>query len=313
MLEAKAAGNNHLGTHVVTGAFSYTGKYIARRLLCFGQTVRTLTGHQRSPNGFAGQIEVRPLDFGKPAELAESLRGATTLYNTYWVRFNRGRVTFAQAGENTRLLLRAAAEAGVRRVVHISVTNPSPDSPLPYFRGKAQVEEAVIHSGLSYAILRPTLIFGNEDILINNIAWLLRRLPVFAIPGEGDYRVQPVFVEDVADQAVRAGRPGENVIADVVGPEVYTFREFVKLIAETVGSRTRLLSVSPRLAHLLTKPLSWWVRDVLLTREEIAGLMADLLISANPPNCLTRCSEWLRRNADHLGRRYASELDRHFR
>ncbi len=311
MLEGEI--NNHCGTHVVTGAFSYTGKYIARRLLAFGKTVKTLTGHPRNANGFAGPIEVRPLDFARPAELVASLRGATTLYNTYWVRFDHGRVTYAQAVENTRILLRAAAEAGVCRVVHISVTQPSADCPLPYFRGKAQAEEAVIHSGLSYAILRPTLVFGKEDILVNNIAWLLRRFPVFAIPGRGDYRVQPVFVDDVADHAVRAGRMQENLATDLAGLEVYTFREFVELIAETVGSRARLASVTPRLALLLTKPVGWCVRDVLLTREEIEGLMSNLLISSSPPNCLTRCSEWLRRNADLLGSRYASELDRHFR
>ncbi len=313
MLESEVNGTRHCGTHVVTGAFSYTGKYIARRLLAFGKAVRTLTGHPRNANGSAGPIDVRPLDFTRPAELAASLRGAATLYNTYWVRFDRGRVTYAQAVENTRVLLRAAAEAGVRRVVHVSVTKPSADSPLPYFRGKAQVEEAVALSGLSYAILRPTLVFGKEDILVNNIAWLLRRFPAFAIPGKGDYRVQPVYVDDVADQAVRAARSQENYLADLAGPEVYTFREFVELIAETIGSRARLVSVSPRLAHLLTKPVGWCMRDVLLTREEVEGLMSNLLISSTPPNCLTRCSEWLRRNAELLGARYASELDRHFR
>jgi uncharacterized protein YbjT (DUF2867 family) len=161
MLDGGAGGNNDFGTHAVTGAFSYTGKYIARRLLVSGIAVRTLTGHACRPDAFAGEIGVRPLDFRKPAELAESLRGATTLYNTYWVRFNRGRVTFATAVENTRILLRAAAEAGVSRVVQLSVTNSSADSSLPYFRGKAHVEEAVIHSGLSYSILRPTLVFGD--------------------------------------------------------------------------------------------------------------------------------------------------------
>ncbi|MBZ5566040.1 MAG: NAD-dependent epimerase/dehydratase family protein [Acidobacteriia bacterium] len=264
MAESESNGNNHCGAHVVTGAFSYTGKYIARRLLAFGKTVRTLTSHPHNSNGFAGPIDVRPLDFTKPAELVASLRGATTLYNTYWVRFDRGRVTYARAVENTRILLRAAAEAGVRRVVHISVTQPIADSPLP-------------------------------------------------MPGKGDYRVQPVFVDDVADQAVRAGRLQENLVTDLVGPEVYTFREFVELIAQTIGSSARLISVSPRLAHLLTKPGGWCVRDVLLTREEIEGLMSNLLISSTPPNCLTRCSEWLRRNADLLGTRYASELARHFR
>jgi NADH dehydrogenase len=191
--------------HVVTGAFGYTGKYITRRLLAKGVRVKTLTGHPDRENSFGDQVTVAPFNFDDPVALAESLRGATTLYNTYWVRFEHGDATFAKAVENTKTLIAAAGEAGVSRIVHVSITNPSPDSALPYFKGKALLEEAIIQSGLSYAIIRPTVIFGLEDILVNNIAWILRRFPVFAVPGGGGYRLQPIYVEDMADIAVSAG------------------------------------------------------------------------------------------------------------
>src|SRR3989442_5900057 len=193
---------------VVTGAFSYTGKYIAQRLLALGQPVKTLT--RRPPVDPDKHLSVAPLDFTDRDGLAGALRGASTLYNTYWVRFPRGRVTFEQAVANSERLIEAAVAAGARRIVHISVTNAEATSSLPYFKGKGLVEEAIKRSGLSYAIIRPTLIFGQEDVLLNNIAWFLRRMPGFGIPADGSYRVQPVFVEDVADLAVFAGSQNEE-------------------------------------------------------------------------------------------------------
>ena len=190
--------------NVVTGAFGYTGRYIARKLLSDGRKVRTITGHPDRENPFGDQVKAYPLDFSNPSALAETLSGATTLYNTYWVRFPRGGATFDTAVENIKTLVKAAKQAGVQRIVHISITNPSADSTLGYFRGKALVEEAIIGSGLAYSIIRPTLIFGAEDVLINNIAWFLRKFPFFAVPGDGEYLVQPVHVEDVAEAAVNS-------------------------------------------------------------------------------------------------------------
>ena len=298
---------------VVTGAFGYTGRYITARLLACGKRVRTLTGHPARPNPFGGAVEVAPLDFGNPGQLTRSLRGAETLYNTYWIRFPHGAATYEKAVENSRVLFRAAREAGVRRLVHISITQASQDSPFAYFRGKGLVEEALRESGLSHAILRPTVVFGPEGILINNIAWLLRRFPVFAVPGRGDYRLQLVFVEDVAELAVAAGDSRDNLILDAVGPETFTFDELVRLVARAVGSRARLVHLPPGLALWLSRLVGLFVGDVVLTREEVDGLMANLLVSDAPPTGRTRLSNWLARNADQVGGRYASELDRHYR
>ncbi|GFP42851.1 hypothetical protein HKBW3C_01975 [Candidatus Hakubella thermalkaliphila] len=167
--------------NVVTGAFGYTGKYITRKLLSMGKRVRTLTGHPARQNPFGDQVSIFPFNFDKPSQLVKSLQGAITLYNTYWVRFSQGQITFDKAIQNTKTLIQAAQEAGVRKIVHLSITNASEESSLPYFRGKRLLEKAIMHSKLSYAIIRPTVIFGSEDILINNIAWLLREFPVFVV------------------------------------------------------------------------------------------------------------------------------------
>ncbi len=221
---------------VVTGAFSYTGRFIAPRLLDRGRRLRTLTNHPAAGHPLAGRIEVHPLDFRRPERLRESLRGADTLYNTYWVRSTHGAASFAQAVRSTTLLVEAARTAGVRRLVHVSIANPT-DSDLPYYRGKAQLEDVVRQSGLSYAIIRPTLLFGHGDVLINNIAWFLRHLPVFGIPGDGRYRLQPVFVEDYADRIVEAGLADGNVVTDVAGPEIFTFEALVRTRRQSVGTR----------------------------------------------------------------------------
>ncbi len=296
----------------VTGAFSYSGKYIAKRLLARGEEVITLTGHPNRPDPFNGKVKAYPLDFDE-AGMTESLRGADVLVNTYWVRFDKDENTQPRAVENTRKLVNAAKAAGVKRIVHISIANPSAESHLPYYWGKAANEKAVIESGLSYAILRPTvLVGGGEDILINNIAYFLRHFPVFFIPGDGAYGIQPVHVEDLADLAVEAVYSKENDVIDAVGPDGYTFKELVQLVGETIGARRLLISVPPRLALLAAQFISLFVRDVVLTPEEVEGLMADLLVSKEPPRGKIMFIDWLKNNRETVGARYASELKRHY-
>ncbi len=296
----------------VTGAFSYSGKYITRRLLARGEQVVTLTGHPNRPDPFDGKVKAFPLDFNDERGLVNSLRGVDTFYNTYWIRFDKGSNTQPAAVENTRKLVKAATEAGVQRIVHISITNPSADSPLPYFWGKAANEKAVMESGMSYAILRPTVLFGAEDILINNIAWLLRRFPFFAQPGDGSYRLQPVFVDDLAALAVEAGYASENIVWDAVGPDIFTFREMVELIGKTIGHPRSLVSLHPKMALAAAQFISLFVGDVVLTPEEVDGLMANLLVSKEPPRCQTSLRDWLAANKETVGMKYASELARHF-
>jgi NADH dehydrogenase len=293
---------------IVTGAFGYTGRHITQQLLSVGKKVRTLTGHPHRPHPFGDQVEAVPFSFDRPDELVKNLRGATTLYNTYWVRFSRGKVTHDLAVENTRTLIRAAEQAGLRRIVHISITNPSADSPFPYFRGKAQLEQAIQDSTLSYAILRPTVIFGDEGVLLNNIAWLLHRFPVFAVPGSGEYRIQPVFVGDVAKMAVDLAHRDEDVVIDAVGPETFTFTELVKLIAQTIDRRPLFFHLPAGLALSLSRVLGFLVGDVMLTRNELDALMANLLISHDQPTAPTRLSDWLEQNSAEIGITYMQDV-----
>jgi uncharacterized protein YbjT (DUF2867 family) len=296
--------------YVVTGAFGYSGKYITRKLLERGIAVRTLTNHPARPNPFAGSVAPAPFNFDNPAALAASLSGATVVINTYWIRFEQGALTFDRAVRNVRTLIQAALDAGVRRFVQISITNASADSPLPYFHGKGVLEDSLRHSGLSYAIVRPTVIFGTEDILINNIAWSLRKFPIFLTPGDGQYRLQPVFVEDLAELIVNVAQQDEKTEIDAVGPEIFSFDQLLDLIRRIVGGRARIFHAPAGAALLAASILGRMKADVMLTADEIRGLSADLLVSRNPPTASTRLSEWLTKNADVIGVNYASETAR---
>jgi uncharacterized protein YbjT (DUF2867 family) len=295
----------------VTGAFSFTGGFIARRLLADGRRVRTLTNHPR-PTGEL-DMEIVPLQFTDRDALIESLRGVDVLYNTYWIRFPHAGIGFGDAIANTRRLMVAAAAAGVRKVVHISVSNPSIDDPLDYYAGKARAEKVVRESGLHWAVVRPTLIFGPGDILINNIAWLLRRVPVFFIPGHGTYRLQPVAGEDVAEIAVWAAGEAESVTVDAAGPDVISYADLVNSIAIAIQHQRRTFFTSPSLTLMAGRLLGRYVKDVILTPQELTGLMDEHLVSAEPPRGHRRIEDWLLRDADALGMSYASELNRHFR
>lgn len=300
------------GLDAVTGAFSYSGRAIARRLLDNDRRVRTLTGHPR-PVDPATAIDVRPFDFSDMPALARDLEGVTTLYNTYWVRFAHGRTSHAQAIENSRTLFHAAQQAGVQRIVHVSITNPTIESRYPYFRGKALVERALAETGVSYAILRPAILFGDDGVLINNIAWLLRHLPVFGVGGHGTYRIRPVHVDDLAGLCIDASHRRGNSIIDAVGPDRPTFLELVHAIRAAVGSNARVVHLPGRLLPPISSILNRALHDVLLTSDEYHAMADGLADTDGPLTAPTSITDWIAEHGPTLGMQYANELDRHFR
>ncbi|MBO0810646.1 MAG: NAD(P)H-binding protein [Microlunatus sp.] len=298
-------------TDVVTGAFSYSGAAIARELTTAGRRVRTLTGHpERAPAGT--DIDVRRLQFHDREELTQALRGAHTLYNTYWVRYAQGRIDHDIAVANSRVLFDAAAAAGIGRIVHVSIMRPTPDSPYPYFRGKAEVEQIIAAAGIPYAIVRPALLFGRGGVLVNNVAWLLRHLPVFAVGDRGDYRLRGIHVDDLARLCVRLGSTEDVTLIDAVGPESLTFREFVEAIRSAVGSRAVVVSVPSAVLTGLSSLLGLVLRDRLLTADEYHAMADGLAASDAPTTGTVRFTDWLDEHGADLGRRYVNDLRRHF-
>jgi NADH dehydrogenase len=298
---------------VVTGAFSYTGAFVARELQQRGYRVRTLTNRARPPSDWASSIESAELDFGAPDSLERTLSGAALLVNTYWIRYPARGLTFARAVDNTATLLASARRAGVGRVVHVSVSNPERGRELAYFAGKLACEELLAKSRLSYAVVRPTLVFGLGDILLNDIAWCLRHAPLFTLPGNGGYRLQPVSARDVARIVADAAHEPDPLVRDAAGPEIMTFRALVEAVAAAVECRARIRTAPPWLALGLARLASVPFRDRMLVGEEVRGLEAELLLSSQPPLGTERLGDWLDQVGDRLGRSYHSEIARHFR
>jgi NADH dehydrogenase len=297
-------------TQAVTGAFGYSGKYIAQKLLDKGYKVITITNSVNRQNPFGDQLDVYPYNFHSPEKLVQTLTGVSVLYITYWVRFNHKSFTHADAVQNTKILFDSAVKAGVERIVYVSITNPSEDSELEYFSGKGQLEKHLQSAGVSYAILRPAVLFGREDILINNIAWALRKLPVFGVFGDGQYRLQPIYVDDLADIAIEQGENRDDKIIDCIGPETFTYRELAVTIGEIIGKNRPVVPVPPLLGYLVGSLIGKIHQDQFITREEIKGLMADLLYVDSAPAGRTKLTDWARQHAETLGLHYSSELVR---
>ena len=298
--------------HVVTGAFGYTGRWIAHQLLDEGKRVRTLTNAIGRDDPFDGRVEVHPLDFQDRGALVESLRGADVLYNTYWVRYNHHSKQFDHeiATENCRLIFEAAKEAGVRRVVHFSVAHPEQAPEWSYFRGKVISEKMLKDCGISYAIVRPTVLFGGgRNVLVNNIAWMLRYIPVFGMFGWGDYPIQPVHVRDVARIAIDMGARDDDITRDATGPETFVYKDFIKLIGRSIGVRRLILPMPAIMAWMAGRVMGVFLKDMVITRGEIRGLMQGLVASEEEPLGEILFSEWIAENGAELGRSYHNDLE----
>ncbi len=283
---------------LVTGAFGNTGAPIAERLLAAGHEVRTLTNHP----GDDPRITCLPYAFGNAAQLAASFAGVTTLYNTYWQRTGDEHGRFETAVDRCTQLIAAAEAAGVERIVHLSVIKPALDSPYPYFRGKAQVEARLAASSVPGAVVRPALIFGGDAALLNSLAYLLRRAPVFAVAGDGAYRVRPVHVDDVADLCVAAGAARDRTTVEAIGPERPTFLELVTALRTAIGSRTRIVRAPPRAVLAAGRVIGALLREQLLTRDELVSTMEGFADADGPATGPTRFSDWLATHAGELGR-----------
>jgi len=294
---------------VVTGAFGYIGSAVARELLRRGWTVHTLTNRRAPPT--AGSVTSAPLRFER-GHLERQVAGADVVVNTFWIRLPHAGQDFGTAVERSRLLVDAASAARVGRFVHVSVSNAARGRGLGYFEGKAAVDEAVRGSGLASAIVRPTLVVGPNDVLTSNIAWLLRRLPFFLLPGGGRYRLQPVTLGDTGRIVAAAAEATGNLDVDAAGPEIYAFADYIRLLARACGVRRPMVSAPGWTALGALQAVGPLLRDVVLAPQELEALERELLLSNAPPLGRESVAAWLLANGRSLGLRYVNDMRRHF-
>jgi NADH dehydrogenase len=294
---------------VITGAFSFTGSAVAREMIRRGWSVHTLTN--RTPPTDAKTLTSSPLKFDLQY-LKKTIEGADLFINTYWVRLPWKNIGFQTAIDSTRLLVKAVQEAKVPRLVHVSVSNAEKGANLGYYRGKFELETLIAGCGISYAIVCPTLILGPNDVLANNIAWFLRYFPVFPVPQGGRYRLQPITLSDTARIIADAAESAENIKVDAAGPEIFTFYDYLLVLARNCGVNPALVSAPNWVALAGLRMVEPFLGDIVLTREELLSLKQELLISNHSPLGKESVIEWLEGNAAQLGRKYANDLKRHF-
>ena len=301
-------------TVAVSGAWSYSGRDVAARLLRAGYTVVSLTNRPvPDPDPHAGAVARIPYDFA-PGALERSLDGVEVLACAYWTRHDRAPVghqgpwtSHALAVERSARIIDAAVRAGVSRLVWTSIANPGLDPDLSYYAGKAAVERLVEGSGLPHAILRPACFFGPGGILIENVAWAARHLPCVPIPAGPRYRIRPIHIDDYARAVVDAVGATGTFVRDATGPDRIEFGELVDYLASLTGGRARVVRLPIPACAVLYRLASGVMRETILTTDELKGLARNRLDSVEEPVGRIGLRAWLQDNVSMIGSRFLRE------
>jgi NADH dehydrogenase len=274
----------------VFGGTGFLGRRLVRRLAAEGATVRVAVRHPEralSALGAAGldQVTVLSADLRDRAAVAAAVAGADAVVNAVSAYVEKGGVTFeAVLEQGAKTLAQESAAAGVARFVLVSGIGADPESGSPYIRARGRGELLVPQVFPGVTIVRPGAMFGPGDALFSTLADIARLLPVLPLIGGGRTRLQPVFVEDVAEAIARVlGDPGTaGQTYELAGPEVYTLRELVNITLRLIGKRRLLMplpfalaDVQARLFELLPSPP--------LTTGQVDLLKADTVASGALP------------------------------
>ena len=296
---------------MVTGAFSFTGRYVAKRLLADGEEVRTMTRFPQSASPFSQEVRAVPYDYDSLDSLTEALAGCNRLINTYWRRQPEGALGYDRVVQQSKNLFAAAKAAGVERIVHISINDPH-GKDFPYFRAKCRTERALRECGVSAIVVRPQLVFGDGELLINNLAWTLRKSRWAPVPGDGRYLMQPIHADDYADLIVAVARTEQRGVVDGVGPDVLTYDDMVRLVGEAIGRSPRIIHVHPRIFARAARVVSRFFTEPTVLKYEVYGCLVENGVVPRQPQGSRRLVDWLRERKDSLGRRYADQDHRPF-
>jgi len=260
----------------LTGGTGFIGRAILRALAARGEPVRVLVrpGHEGRLPAVPG-LEARSGDVTDAASLTGAVAGCDAVVHLVGIiRETRG-VSFQDVHvRGTENVLAEAARAGVKRFVHMSALGTRPGAATAYHRTKWAAEEAVRSSGLDFVIFRPAPVFGPGDQLFMYLASVLRWTPVMPVFGSGDYPMQPIHVDDVAEYFVRAVRqPGVGgQTFEIGGPDVFTYRDALKIIMQASHRRRPMIRVpaGPLLGLL---PLLEWLPGLPITHDQLVMLM----------------------------------------
>jgi len=298
-------------TYMVTGAFSFTGRHVAKRLLEEGEEVRTMTRFPQSASPFAEAVPAVPFDYDDVGALTQALRGCDRLINTYWRRQPEGNLGYDRVVQQSKNLFAAAKAVGIERIVHMSINDPH-GKKFPYFRAKCATERAVRECTVSSVVVRPQLVFGDGELLINNLAWTLRQSRLAAVPGDGQYLMQPIHASDYAELIVGLSRNRRDGVVNGVGPDVMTYDDMVSMVGNAIGRKPRILHVHPKFFDRVARLINRFVEEPTVLDYEVYGCLVENGVVPREPQGTRRLVDWLRDHADSLGRRYADQDRRPF-
>lgn len=278
-------------TVAIAGGSGFIGRAIARRLARVPEVrVRVMS---RSPERAKQRLELPGAEFVRgevtePDSLTEALKGADTVvsavqFEGYPVENPKRGLTFERVDYGgTVALLEAAKSAGARQFVYISGAAADERSAHPGFRAKGRAERAIRESGLVFTIFRPSLVYGPEDQVLNTFAKALRFAPVFAVPGTGLQKVQPVLVDDIAEcVALAIGGEGHNGIFEIGGPDLMTFDEMMWIVMDVSGRRRPIIHIPERVMRGIAGILEKLPKP-LLSRDAVTFVVADNATDIKP-------------------------------
>ncbi len=282
-------GGKAPGLVTIFGGSGFVGRYAVGALAKAGWRVRAasrrpdLAGHLQ-PMGGVGQILPVQANLRFPDSVARAVEGADAVVNCVGILAATGSQTFAAVqAQGARTVAKAAREAGVQHLVHVSAIGADAKSPSHYARSKAEGEAGVLEEFPNAIILRPSLVFGPEDEFFNRFAAMARMSPVLPLIGGGKTKFQPVYVGDVATgiAAAVSGQGKAGATYELGGPEVLSFRDLLDRTLYYAG-RTRGYLPLPfwaaKLQAMLTSPLPNSLRPVTL--DQVRLLERDNVVSA---------------------------------
>jgi len=269
----------------VFGGSGFIGRHIVRRLAGQGIIVRAAVRHPDSalflkPMGAVGQVVPAFGDVKNAAAVAAAVAGADAVVNAVGLSVESRKYKFdAIHAEGAGVVARAASAAGAKHFVHLSGIGVEADIDSKYVRARAAGEAAVKAAFPDATILRPSVVFGPEDYAFNAIAVAARLLPALPAFGGGGSKVQPVYVGDVAEAAVKAlyDPRAAGMIYQLGGPAVYTYRQLMELVLKEIGRKRRIVSVPFGIAYLKAKLFSL-LPNPPLTRDMLKLLEVDNVV-----------------------------------
>jgi uncharacterized protein YbjT (DUF2867 family) len=272
----------------VFGGTGFLGRRIVQHLLEADFSVRVASRHPERAAALFPDVhfgfESTHADINDDGSVAAAVAGVIGVVNAVSLYMESGQLTFHTVHvEGAARVARLAREAGVKRLVHVSGIGSDTKSTSPYIRSRGEGDRVVREALPTTTLIRPSVMFGRGDAFVSPIAAMLRRLPVFPLFGGGQTRLQPAYVEDVAEAITRATRElHSGMCYELGGPRVYTYRSLLEVIAQSLAKKPLLVPVPFDLWRMFAVAAELFPQPPI-TRDQVELMQIDNVVSLDLP------------------------------